>query len=157
MKKKLTKDPRYTQGTFNPLNVSKYKGSWPIIYRSKLELNVFRWLDSNSKVITWGSESVVIPYYSPLDNSYNKKLHRYFVDLVVHLIDSQNVSHKLLIEIKPHKYTIKPTITPNKSQRTIIYEQSQYLINQAKWEAAHKWCEKNGYKFLIFTEKHIKE
>ena len=157
MRKKLVKDSRYVQGKFSPLNPSKYKGFWPIIYRSNLELTVFRWLDNNSKVISWGSESVVIPYYCPLDGQYNKKLHRYFVDLVVHMLDSNNVSHKLLIEIKPHKYTQKPTITPKKSQSTILYEQTQYVINQAKWEAAHNWCKKNGYKFLIFTEKHIKE
>ena len=73
MKKKFSKDSRYTQGNFSPVNVSKYKGSLPVIYRSKLELIVFRWLDCNSKVISWGSESVVIPYYSPLDNNFNKK------------------------------------------------------------------------------------
>lgn len=156
MRKRLIRDSRYVQGKFEPLNKSKYRGSWPIIYRSKLELTVFRWFDCNPKVLSWGSESVVIPYYSPLDNGFNKKMHRYFVDLVATLQDSNNQIHKLLIEIKPYKFTLKPTITPNKSQKTILYEQTQYLINQAKWEAANNWCKKNGYKFLIFTEKHIK-
>ena len=91
------------------------------------------------------------------ETDFNKKMHRYFVDLVVHMKDSNNCIHKLLIEIKPYKYTIKPTITPHKSQKTILYEQSQYVVNQAKWEAAQRWCNKNGYKFLIFTEKNIKE
>ena len=39
IKPKLNKKSTdYKQGKFNPLNPSKYKGTLPIIYRSKMEL-----------------------------------------------------------------------------------------------------------------------
>jgi hypothetical protein len=151
MKKSFKRNQNFSQGKFTPQSPQKYKGSLPIIYRSSLELKVFRWLDNNPKVVSWGSESVVIPYISPFDN----RMHRYFTDLVIHLIDSKNILQKLLVEIKPHKYTLKPVDSPRKSRKTVIYEQSQYIINNAKWDAAKNWCKKNGYQFIIITEKHI--
>lgn len=36
------KHPNYSQGEFKPKNVNKYKGSFPIIYRSRLELQAMR-------------------------------------------------------------------------------------------------------------------
>ena len=36
-----------------------------------------------------------------------------------------------------------------------MYENYTYVINQCKWEAARKWCDKHGYKFLILTEKEL--
>lgn len=151
MRRKLQKNSSFNQGYFNPLNKNKYKGSWPIVYRSSLELRAYRWMDNNPNVITWGSESVVIPYISPLDN----RMHRYFVDLVASLKRKDNSVDKLLIEIKPFNQTIEPKVSPRKKPKTVLYEQSQYFINTAKWEAARKWCSKNGYTFLIMTEKHI--
>jgi hypothetical protein len=153
--KRLNKNGNFNQGNYTPQFRNKYKGSWPILYRSSLELKVFRHLDLNSHVISWGSESVVIPYRSPLD--LTGKLHRYFVDVVAHLQRKDGSITKLLIEIKPEKYTLPPTITPNKSKKTLLYEHTQYAINMAKWEAARKWCERNGYTFFILTEKKINQ
>lgn len=153
MRKHLHKNSRYNQGKFNPSNPAKYKGSLPIIYRSSLELKSFRWMDKNPNIISWGSESVIIPYYSPLD--LNKKVHRYFVDLVAHLKSKDGNIKKLLIEVKPHKQTIAPVQSPRKGKKTVLYEQTQFLINTAKWEAARAWCEKNGYTFLLLSEKHL--
>ena len=46
MKPKLgKKNPNYKQGIFKPTNPLKYKGSFPVVYRSGLELQVFRWMD----------------------------------------------------------------------------------------------------------------
>jgi hypothetical protein len=151
MRKSLNKNKEYNQGVFIPQNSQKYKGSFPIYFRSSLELKVYRWMDSNDKVVTWGSESVIIPYMSPLDN----KLHRYFVDLVVCLRESDGTLKKLLIEIKPEKFLQAPKITPRKSKKTVLFEQTQYIINNAKWEAARKRSEKNGYTFFVMTEKDI--
>jgi hypothetical protein len=148
----MRKNPKYSQGIYSPLNPQKYRGSYPIIYRSGLELKSFRYLDKNPNVLTWGSESVVIPYISPADG----KMHRYFVDLVATLKDvKNNCIRKLLIEVKPEKQT-KPPIESNKKKRTtILYEKYQYAVNMAKWEAARKWAKEKGYIFLILNEKHI--
>ena len=73
----MKRNKNYKQGIFRAFNTKKYKGSTPIVYRSSLELTVFRWLDNNPNIVSWGSESVVIPYISPTDS----KMHRYFVDL----------------------------------------------------------------------------
>jgi hypothetical protein len=155
MQKRLHKNSQYTQGKYIPRNPSKYKGSLPIIYRSGLELKSFRWMDNNPNIISWGSESVVIPYYSPLD--MEKKVRRYFVDLVAQLKSKDGDIKKLLIEVKPHKQVSAPTYSPRKGKKTVLYEQTQFLINTAKWEAARNWCQKNGYTFLILTEKHLKD
>jgi hypothetical protein len=146
----MKKNKSYRQGIFNPLHKEKYKGTLPIVYRSSLELKTFRWFDNNPNVVSWGSESVVIPYRSPADG----KLHRYFVDANITLVEG-NVYHKYLIEIKPYAQVIPPKKSPRKKASTIIYESIMYDINQAKWAAAREWCKKHNYKFLIFTEKHI--
>jgi hypothetical protein len=145
------KNRKFLQGTFNARNINKYKGSLPIIYRSSLELAAFRWMDNNPNVISWGSESVIIPYQSPLDG----RVHRYFVDLVALLKDKDGIDKKLLIEIKPSKQTVKPIVSDRKSNKTMIYEQTQFVLNQAKWSAAEQWAKNKGYIFLILTEKDL--
>jgi len=146
----MKKNNNYKQGIFHPMNGKKYKGTLPVVYRSSLELKVFRWIDNNSNIISWGSESIVIPYVSPIDN----RPHRYFVDLNVTLLEDR-VCQKYLIEIKPLAYVLPPKPSAKKKPQTILYEAVTYSVNQAKWEAARAWCKKHNYKFLIFTEKHI--
>jgi hypothetical protein len=145
------KNRNFTQGIFNPKNPKKYKGTFPIIYRSSLELASFRFLDNSSNVLSWGSESVVVSYQSPKDG----KLHRYFVDLVAEIKMKDNSIKKVLIEVKPEKQTKPPTVSNRKKQKTIIYENHNYAINLAKWDAAKKWAEKKGYLFFILNEKHL--
>jgi len=152
MNKQLGKKNRnVTQGIFKPKNSQKYIGAVPI-YRSTLELKAFRYLDNNPNVLSWSSESVVIPYVSPSDG----KIHRYFVDLVAKLKSKDGNIKKLLIEIKPEKQTVPPIDTGRKKQSTILYERYHYAINTAKWQAARAWCEKKGYNFIIMNEKHLK-
>ena len=143
---------RFSQGFYEPKNPQKYKGNpTNIIYRSGWELKLMLFLDSHKDILSWGSEEIIIPYRSPIDN----KIHRYFVDLVVHLKQENKDVKKLLIEIKPEKFLQAPKITPRKSKKTILFEHTQFLLNTAKFEAAKKWCEKNGYTFFIMTEKDI--
>lgn len=151
MKIPLKKNKKYVQGIFNPKNPQKYKGSIPIIFRSRLELFSMRYLDNNSNILTWGSESVVIPYLSPKDG----RTHRYFVDLVASLKYKDGTIKKLLIEVKPEKQTLPPTESSKKKKKTLLYERYTYAVNRAKWEAAQKWCSNKGYTFLILTEKHL--
>jgi hypothetical protein len=146
MKKKYR---QYKQGVYRPVG-TKYKGPADPIYRSSWELKFFRWCDKNPNVVEWSSESVVVPYTSPIDG----RAHRYFVDNVVKIKEGKEII-KYLIEIKPKRQTIKPTSHGNKKKSTILYESLTYVKNIAKWEAAKAWCNKRGYKFQILTEDHL--
>ena len=141
----------YRQGAYKPINKKKYAGCNDPIYRSSWELKFFKWADKNDSVLFWGSESIIVPYISPLDN----KVHRYFVDNFIMFQDSRGQKKKYLIEIKPSKSVNKPVITERKKKSTLIYEQRTWVVNQAKWAAAKKWAEKKGYEFLILTEKEL--
>lgn len=148
--KSFGKNSKYIQGKFLLQNPQKYKGSLPIFYRSSLELKTMRWLDNNTNVLSWGSESVVIPYQGP-----DGKLHRYFVDFVCEMRRKTGEIEKFLIEIKPHKQTIPPVISSRKSEKTKLYESYNWAVNSRKWEAAKAWAESHKMRFLIITEKHL--
>lgn len=148
--KKFGKNSKYTQGIFNCQHPEKYRGSLPIYYRSSLEIKAFRWMDNNSNVLSWGSESVIIPYQGP-----DGKLHRYFVDLVCEMRRTTGEVQKFLIEVKPNKQTLPPVVTPRQSIKTKLYESYNWAVNNRKWEAARFYCEKKGMKFLILTEQHL--
>lgn len=141
----------YKQGYYSLEHVEKYRGTQPIIYRSGLELSFYRWCDRNSNVIEWGSESVVVPYKSPVDN----KIHRYFIDGVLKLKVGDSVI-KYIVEVKPSVQTQAPKQSAKKKKSTVLYENVQWVQNQAKWDAARKWGEKNGYSFVILTEKNLR-
>ena len=147
----MAKDPRYYQGIYKPVHSEKYIGKKLPYYRSGLELKVFKMLDFNSNVKKWGSESVVIPYISPIDN----KPHRYFIDFVILLKDKNDKDIKLLVEIKPFNQTIPPKTSSKKKKSTVIYENYQYQTNLAKWDAAKNWASKKGFIFLVLTERDL--
>lgn len=141
---------KYKQGVYTPLNKKKYSGHGKPRYLSGWELKFFRWCDTNPNVVEWSSESVIIPYINPLTG----RKHRYMVDNKVILKERDGLV-KYLIEIKPKKQTRRPTTHGNKKQSTILYENIEYVRNQAKWAAAKKWCDKHGYKFQIVTEDQL--
>ena len=65
-------------------NPSKYIGDpTKIICRSLWERRVCKYLDENKNVIRWGSEELVIPYYSPVD----RKMHKYYPDFIAEIKD----------------------------------------------------------------------
>jgi hypothetical protein len=139
---------RYKQGSFTPQNKEKYKGTYPVIYRSSWELAAFRWLDLNPKCISWGSESAVVSYI------LNGKQHRYFIDVTATFKTRDGVK-KFYIEIKPYKQTIEPKPSPRKKQKTFLQEKSMFIKNKAKWEAATKFAKRKGAEFIILTEKQL--
>ena len=147
---KLVKDKRYKQGIYSPAHPDKLIGSAKPIYRSSYEMQFMLWADHNENVVKWGSENIIIPYHNPI----TRKTSRYYVDNTIH-IKVENVLHKYLIEIKPFAQTLEPVPRPRQHKRTIIYEQTMYIKNQAKWEAAREWAKTRGYEFVILTEKHI--
>ena len=141
----------YSQGVYNLCNPQKYTGRLPVYYRSHPEWLIQRWLDTKSCIISWSSESIVIPYLKPTDN----RVHRYFVDFscIFKMPDGKYI--KYLIEYKPFKQTIAPVESARKSQKTMLTEKLNYAINCSKWKAATEYSNANGYKFLIVTEKDI--
>ena len=121
-KKPYKKYQKYRQGIYKPVHKEKYTGSKHPRYLSSWELKFFKWCDINPNVIKWASESVCLPYISPVD----KKLHRYFVDNTVHIKEGNNIV-KYLIEIKPYKQTQAPKKHGNNKQSTILYAISSYF------------------------------
>jgi hypothetical protein len=109
-----------------------------------------KWCDFNPSVLEWGSETVIIPYISPVD----KRVHRYFVDFYMKVLDKSGVTKKYLVEIKPEKFT-KPPTKPKRITKKFIDEVFQYGVNEAKWKAAFEFCEDRNMKFLILTEKDL--
>ena len=136
------------KGKFRPSNRQKYKGDITnIIYRSLWERNFMRYCDENKDIVEWGSEELIVPYISPLDN----KQHRYFPDFY---IKTKN-GDKFMVEIKPKKFT-KPPRPKKRITKAYIHETKEWHRNQAKWKAARNVCEKLGWKFQIITEDHLK-
>lgn len=109
-----------------------------------------KWCDSNASILEWGSETIVIPYISPVD----RKVHRYFVDFYIKVRDKSRNVQKYLIEIKPERFT-KPPAIPKRKTKQFIDEVFQYGVNQAKWKAAFEFCEDRNIKFIILTEKDL--
>ena len=145
------------KGKFKPKNPKKYKGNpTNIIYRSLLERRFMVYLDNNPSVLKWNSEEIIIPYVSPLDN----RVHRYFPDFFMEYRNTRNVIVRTLIEVKPSIQTKPPnpkrklTKTGRKSKR-YLREVNAYIINDAKWKQAIKYCGERGWDWKIITEKEI--
>lgn len=150
----LNKDKRYKQGYYYPKNKEKYVGKVPYaIYRSGLELNYFRILDSNPNVIKWGSEEIVIPYFWG-ENENRQKWHKYYIDLFAIFKFGDKIK-KWFIELKPHKHTQEPSYSKRKKESTYLYECQMYSQNMAKWKYAKEFAEKNDFEFHILTEKDL--
>ena len=68
------------RGKYKPRCIYKYKGDpTKIVYRSLWELKFMKYCDSNTNILEWGSEEIVLPYRSPIDN----KVHRYYPDFYI--------------------------------------------------------------------------
>lgn len=148
------KDTRFKQGVYIPKNKEKYKGRDYPRYLSSWELKFFRFCDIEPAILEWSSEAIVIPYLSPIDN----KVHNYITDAVIKMKTKEGVK-RFLVEVKPYKQTLKPVMRLNKKTskpcKSSIYEQLTFLRNQAKWDAAKKWCKKHDMEFTIITEHHL--
>ena len=143
------------KGRFQPKNYKKYKGDpTNVIYRSLLERRFMIYCDTNSNVLEWSSEEIVVPYVSPLDNRY----HRYFVDFWIKYRDKNGIIKTCLVEVKPHSQTSPPKVkeTPKgKYTRRFLNEVATWGVNQAKWTAAEEYCKDRNWEFKIITEKHL--
>ena len=138
-------------GRYRPSNIKKYRGDYRnIIYRSSWEKVFMKYCDKNDNIIEWGSEEVIIPYRSPLDN----RLHRYFPDFYIKVKDRSGVSKKYIIEIKPKRQCVAPKVQKTKN-RKYVREVMEYAKNQAKWGAAKDWCKDRMMEFKVMTEDNL--
>ena len=139
------------KGKYKPSYPKKYKGDPNnIVYRSLWERRFMIYCDNNQNILEWGSEEVIVPYRSPIDNRY----HRYFPDFYIKVKESNGMIKKMIIEIKPFKQCIEPKVKQRKT-KGYIYEVVEYAKNQAKWNAAKEWCLDRGYEFQVLTEHDL--
>ena len=139
------------KGRYTPVNPKKYKGDpRNIVYRSLWERKFMVYCDNSTNILEWGSEEIVVPYRSPVDNRY----HRYFPDFYIKYKDANGKIKKSIIEIKPYKQCIEPKVQKRKT-KGYIYEVVEYAKNQAKWEAAKERCLDHGYEFKVLTENEL--
>jgi hypothetical protein len=110
-------------------------------YRSGWEHAFMRFCDTNDNVLQWASESLVIPYRHPLTG----KMTNYIPDFLITYKTRGNTVIAEVIEIKPKKQSV---IESKMSSR----DRAVVAINYAKWDAATKWCKRNGLRFRVITE-----
>ena len=135
---------KFQQGPYVVLNPQKYAGKGVPKYRSGWELAFMRFCDTNDHIITWSSESLVIPYINPLTG----KKTRYIPDFLIQYRNKHNKVVTELIEIKPKKQSVLESKASNRDRAIVA-------INYAKWAAAQKWCQRNGLIFRVITEDDI--
>jgi len=140
------------KGRFTPSNPDKYKGNVKnIIYRSSWELKLMVRFDIDPNILEWGSETIVIRYYSSVD----KKVRRYFPDFIVKYRNKSDEIVVDLIEVKPYHETIEPVPKKGKRKVILLKELLTYRKNTDKWKYANEYCTKHGINFKIMTEYEL--
>ena len=139
-------------GKYIPINPKKYRGDHSkVIYRSLWERKLMVYCDNNKSVLEWGSEEVIIPYMSPWDG----RLHRYFPDFYMKVMQASGVTKKFIIEVKPKYQCQPPTKAPKRKTKRWLNEVKTWVINEAKWKSANEFCLDHGMEFKILTEDHL--
>lgn len=93
------------------------------LFRSNLERRYAELLDTDDSITLWYYEHTNLPYF------YEGKIHKYIADFTVILSDGG----RRIIELKPKKLKDNPK-------------------NVAKFEAAKRWCEKQGWTYEVVSE-----
>jgi len=145
------KKTKYHTGHYTPKNPEKYKGNYPIVWRSSWELKFLKWVDSTPEILEYISETVFIHYFNPV----KQRMARYFPDFIIKQKKKDGSIKRYLIEVKPHKETKPPVRKQGKKKATLLYEQMSWAVNQAKWKQAQIWAKKHNMEFLIITEKSL--
>lgn len=135
---------KFAQGIYSLSNPQKYVGKREPRYRSGWEHAFMRFCDTNDHILQWASESIVIPYRHPLTG----KMTNYIPDFLITYRTKDNTMRAEVIEIKPKKQSI---IESKASAR----DRAIVAVNYAKWDAATKWCRRQGLQFRVITEDDI--
>ena len=138
---------RQLDETMNSMKITK-DGIF-IEYKSSLELKFIRYCEMNSNITKYSLEPFPIQYIKPTDGQF----HRYYIDFFVEFKNGA----KFLVEIKPYSQTKPPKVSSKRQMLTesLKKKMDTYLINQAKWDAARKFCFNNGMSFIVLTEKEL--
>ena len=140
------------KGKFRPKNPDKYKGNpGEIYYRSSWERTFMNYCDLREDIQSWQSEEKVVWYYDPV----TKKKRRYFPDFIVNYKRKDGILVTEMIEVKPLKQVQGPPQNPKRKTKAWVNAVHTYITNQAKWEAATKYCEDRGWNFRLVTEKEL--
>lgn len=134
----------YSKGYYEIKNPEKYVGKKRPTYRSSWEYNFMAYLDSHPDVIGWASEPFRIPYY----NVFKRTNTVYVPDFFVQYLDKRGHKRNEIIEIKPMSQTVM-------EKARGVQNKIQVALNKLKWDAARKWCKKNGFVFVILTEEQL--
>lgn len=140
----MAKRKKYLSGKYTPINPDKYKGTYPIHYRSQWEVALMRIFDKHPDVVSWASESVRIPYKHPITG----KTTIYVPDFLAIYEDKNGKRHQEIIEVKPASQS---KLTEAKSR----YDKISLAVNLSKWSAASSWCRHRGLKFRVINENEI--
>jgi len=139
---------RFHQGKFAPTNPQKYVGDVTnIVFRSSWERMFAGMCDTHKNIIRWSSETEVIPYVKPSTG----RIHRYFMDFTIEMLQSDGTKIIKMIEIKPYAETLPP-IKNARVSKSYLNACVTYSTNQAKWAAAKLYAKKKGWHFSIITE-----
>jgi hypothetical protein len=134
----------YAQGFFEVRNPQKYLGKSKPKYRSGWEHAFMRFCDNNDSIVGWASESITIPYRNPLTG----KMTNYIPDFLIQYRTRDNTVKTELIEIKPKKQSVLES-------KMSVRDRAIVAVNYAKWDAATKWCRRQGLQFRVITEDDI--
>lgn len=135
---------KWAQGSYNILNPKKYVGKGQPRYRSGWEHAFMRFCDTNEHVLQWASESINIPYRHPLTG----KQTIYVPDFLVVYRTKNNTVRAEVVEIKPSGQSM--ITEKQKPQERVVV-----AVNHAKWDAATKWCARQGLTFRVITEQEM--
>ena len=160
------------KGRYKPTHPEKYNGDpTKVIYRSLWERRVMVTLDTSENIKWWASESIAIPYLSPMDG----RVHKYYPDFLISVVnpelpilganlrfnspirkcnEQQCKEYIILCEVK-HKKQCVPPNPKRKKTKSLLKETMTYHINTAKWKSAQKVADYNKWSFMIFNETHI--
>jgi hypothetical protein len=135
---------KFAQGVFRPMNTDKYVGKGLPRYRSGWELAFMQFCDNNNHVLQWASESIVIPYRHP----FTGRMTNYIPDFLVVYADKHGRQRAELVEIKPKKQSIIESKASNRDRAVVA-------VNYCKWDAATKWCRRQGLTFRVINEDQL--
>jgi hypothetical protein len=101
--------------------------------------------DTHKSVTHWASESMSVPYRSPLDG----KMHMYIPDFFVVYQNKFGKAIAEVVEIKPKKQSLIESRTASARDRAVV------AVNHAKWQAATAYCKMQGFSFRVITEDDL--
>lgn len=139
---KPRKNSYYHQCLVDPKKFKKCKEKEPVIARSGLEMKFIQYVENQSSITGWVSESLAIPYYSRL----KKGMANYYPDFIIENADG----HQTIVEVKPYAQTKKPR--PQDS----VWLKEQWIKNCDKWKACMNFAKEHNMKFILVTEKFFK-